>query len=311
MKQFISKSIVTAWVFWLGPAAFCMDLVPPQCPAGKQALWYCPHERLDAKTYGGFSRELFNDLAVQLAGIGYCLRYYSPGDSLASSPGARDNLCLQIHMNDVAANRGSDYGTVEKTLVVELCKISELTKAKTNRLMLTLVYDSDDPVSLRSVFVKKIVENLRTQYICNVTITSDPPGVRVKTSGQLTDLTPLEWVVPVGSLQVQCSKMKYLAFNKELMLSKPGAYSYFLQMRKRQFYNSKYFYPALALLISSAVFYYYDGYYYDRYNRLGEYELRNSPDSFRSSFQNARNFENASLASFASGCCLLGLTFWF
>jgi hypothetical protein len=288
-----------------------MDTIPSQCASGKQVLWYYPHERLDAKTYVGFSRELFNDLTVQLAGIGYCLRYYSPGDSLASSPGGQDNLCIQIHLNDSMANRPFDFGNGEKTLVVELCKMSELTKPKMNRLVLSLVYDSDDPVSLRSVFVKKIVENLRTQYICTVTITSEPAGVRVRTSNQLTDLTPLEWVVPVGSLHVQCSKIKYLTLDKDLSLPKPGSYSYFLQMKKKQFYNSKYFYPALSLFITSAVFYYFDGYYYDRYNRLGEFELRNSPDSFRSSFQNARNFETASLASFAAGCCLLGLTFWF
>ena len=250
-------------------------------------------------------------MAAQLVGIGYCLRYYSAGDSLASSPGARDNLCLQIRMNDSPVNRASDYGIGEKVLVVDLCKISELTKAKMNRLMLTLVYDSDDPVSLRSVFVKKIVENLRTQYICNVTITSEPPGVRVKTQNQLTDLTPLEWVVPVGSLHVRCSKMKYLAFDKELILSKPGSYSYFLQMKKRQFYNSKYFYPALALFVTSALCYYCDNYYYNRYNQLGEIELRSSPDSFGQTFQKAKNFEYASITTFISGFCLFGLTFWF
>ena len=298
-----------------GPETFCMDTTASPCAAGTQALWYCPHEKLDVKTYGGFSKELFSDLAAQLAGIGYCLRYYSPGDSLALSPKGRDNLCIQIHVNDSLAGRPFDNGNGEKNLIVDLCKMSEMTKAKNGplpgRQLLSLLYDSDDPASLRSVFVKKIVENLRTQYICNVSITSEPSGVRVKTPGSLSDITPLEWVVPVGSLHVRCSKNEYLNLDKDLVLSKPGAYSFFFQMKKKQFYNSGYFYPALALLATSALCYYCDNYYYNRYNQLGEFELRNSPDSFGQTFQKAKNFEIASIASFASGFCLFGLTFWF
>jgi hypothetical protein len=82
-------------------------------------------------------------------------------------------------------------------------------------------------------------------------------------------------------------------------------------MKKRQFYNSKYFYPALALFVTSALCYYCDNYYYNRYNQLGEFELRNSPDSFGQTFQKAKNFEYASITTFISGFCLFGLTFWF
>jgi len=316
MKHFSHASAMIYLVLWFGPAAFCMDTTQSQCGGNKQALWYYPHEKLDAKTYPGFSRELFNDLALQLTGIGYCLRYYSAGDSLLSSPKSKDNLCIQIHSNDSSATYGPDNGNGEKNLIVDIYKIDELTKAKTgppqNRQLLSLLYSSDDSTAMRSVFVKKIVENLRTQYICNVTITSDPLGARVMAAhGGLADITPLEWVVPVGSLHVQCSMKKYVALDRDLSFPKPGVYTYFLQMKKRQFYNSKYFYPAMAMLVSSAAFYYFDGYYYNRYNQLGELDLHNDPGNFGSTFQKAQNCERISIASLVLCGLFAGLTFWF
>jgi hypothetical protein len=314
MKKRTAQSIAIFCMLGFAPAAFCMDAVPTRCAGTKQVLWYCPGEKLDAKTYNGFSRDLFGDLSLQLTEIGYCLRYYSAGDSLASSPKGQNNLCLQIHTNDSSVNHASDNG--EKNLVAELCRMSELTKAKTghplNRQLLSLIFSSDDSTALRSVFVKKIVENLRTQYICDVVITSDPLGVQIMTpQGGLADVTPLEWVVPVGSLHVQCSMKKYVTLDKELLMPKPGAYTYFLQMKKKQFYNSKYFYPAVFMLASSVVLYYGDTYYYNRYNRLGELEMRNDPNSFGSTFQKAKNFESASIAALVLCGCFMGLTFWF
>jgi hypothetical protein len=277
----------------------------------KQVLWYLPQEELDVKTRAGFAEELFNDLGPGLSEIGYMLRNYSPHDSLVRSATSPNDLCMFIHITDNVAIRES--GGV--ALVVELCKIGELTRANHDssvfRQLVLLAYTRDDPTTLRSVFVKKIVENLRSQYICNVSITSDPEGVRVKTPTRLTDVTPLEWVVPAGSLRVQCVKNNYLAFNKDLPLPKPGSYAFYFQMKKRQFYNSNFFYPALALFLGSAVCYYGKGYFYDRYNRLGEIDLRNSPGSFQSTFQTAKDFEYGSIAFLATGCCLLGLTFWF
>lgn len=315
MKYFYPKSILFFCLLWSGSVVFSMASTSTQSVDAKQVLWYCPSEKLDAKTYGGFSRDLFGDLAQQLTDIGYCLRYYSAADSFASTPKGQNNLCLQIHINDSSVNHASDNNE-EKNLMADLCRLSEFTKAKTgpslNRQLLSLIYNAGDSATMRSIFVKKIIENLRTQYICNVVITSDPLGVQVMAvQGGLADVTPLEWVVPVGSLHVQCSKKKYVTLEKDLMLPEPGAHTYFLQMKKRQFYNSKYFYPAIIMLATSVVSYYYKTYYYDRYNRLGELELRNDPDSFGSNFQKAKNFEGASVAALVVCGFFTGLTFWF
>jgi hypothetical protein len=282
-----------------------------QFPSGKQSLWFFTQEKLDAKTYAGFAKDLFTDVRAGLSDIGYDVRNFSASDSLMRISGSQDNLCMYIHATD--AFNGREPGAA--LLVVDLCKMSELTAAKYGlaafRPLLSLAYAPDDPASFRSIFTKKIVENLRTQYICNVSIASEPSGAIVKTSRGLTDITPLEWIVPVGSLKIRCSMNKYNSLDKELALFKPGSYSYLFQMRKKQFFNSKFFYPAMAFFVSSAVCYYFDSYYYSRYGRLQKVDYYNSPSSFSQQFQNAKNFENASIATLTSGCCLLGLSFWF
>jgi hypothetical protein len=311
MKRF--STVYRAIIFAVlgATALFAANGKAPQFPSGKQTLWYLPQDNLDAKTYANFPNELFMNLSADLSEIGYTLRNYSAKDSLSRSVLSRDNLCMYVHLGDSVIGREPGPGVI----AIDLCKMGELAAARSNpsvfRPLLSLAYSPDDPASFRSVLVKKIVENLRTQYICNVIITSEPSGVRVKTQNSLIDLTPLEWIVPVGTLHVQCVKDKYIVLNKDLLFAKPGSYSYFFQMKKKQFYNSGFFYPALAVLASSAVCYYFDNYYYGRYSRLGKPDYSNSPGSFPELFQKAKNFENASVVTLASGCCLLGLTFCF
>jgi len=311
MKRFSTVYRASIFAVWGATALFAANGKAPQFPSGKQTLWYLPQENLDAKIYANFSNELFGNLSADLSEIGYTLRNYSAKDSLTRSVLSRDNLCMYVHLGDPFIGR--EPGPV--VIAIDLCKMGELSAAQSNpsifRPLISLSYSPDDPASFRSVLVKKIVENLRTQYICNVIITSEPSGVRVRTQNSLIDLTPLEWIVPVGTLHIQCAKDKYLILNRDLLFAKPGSYSYFFQMKKKQFYNSGFFYPALAVLASSAVCYYFDSYYYGRYSRLGKSDFSNSPGSFPELFQKAKNFENASVVTLASGCCLLGLTFCF
>jgi hypothetical protein len=303
------------FIFLIVPSGFRQNACGEQCPPGKQLLWYYPDEKLDAKTYTNFSRLLFDDLTVPLAQIGYCLIPYSRLDTLVNSPRSQDALCISVHLDYRHSPQQSIRNDPGEELSVDIYKMIDIVKGgidhSINRSLLSLPYASDDRTVLRSIFVKKIVENLRTQYICTVSISSDPRGARIKTANGLADITPLEWVVPVGALSIQGSLNKYLPLRKELTLAQPGSYNFYFQMQKRKFYRSKFIYPAIMMLLAAGICYYEDVYYYNQYNKLGEMDFHYNPDNFGSLFHTAQNFERASIISLFAGGLFLGLSFWY
>jgi hypothetical protein len=287
----------------------------PDCPRGKQLLLYYPHEKLDARIAAGFSLKLFNELVAPLADIGYCLRPLAKNDSVMSTPSFQETPVMYVVMTETRFNRAPASEIREPELIVVIAQVKDIHRGALDvnsfRPLLSLAYSAEDMENLRVIFEKKIVENLRTQYICNLTVTSEPSGVKVTSVSGLSDVTPLEWVVPVGSVRIRCVSKGFLPYTKSISLDRPGMYNYFLQMKKRQFYHSKFFLPALGLGVAAGICYYFDSYYYGKYNGLGNYDRIHDPQSFELWFNKAKTCETLSLTCLSLGASMLCLSIWF
>jgi hypothetical protein len=286
-----------------------------QCIPGKQILWYYSEPNLDAKIYNGFSSELFNDLSSPLSDLGYCLRIYEKDDTLHSSPTYSEDLLMRVVCKDMGEAHAPEDTNIQIELIVGLVTINNFEKGSYNvlpdRPLASLLFSHEDLGSIRTVFEKKIIENLRTQYICNLMITSDPSGVKVTSHSGLSDITPFEWVVPVGKLNIQCTLKDYFPYIKDINLNRPGVYNYFLQLKKRQWYHSKFFFPGVGCGFLSALCYYFDNFYYTRYKNLGKPDFENDPESFERTFTTAQTFERMSISFLALSCTFLGLSILF
>jgi hypothetical protein len=290
------------------------DAYAGKCAPGKQILWYYGDPNLDAKIQEGFSDHLFKDLSAPLSALGYCLTKYIPKNTSSMVSVKRENLLLRVLCRDNDAHDPEQMKN-QVELVAHLISVKDFDQGNftpvADRPLASLGFSGEDFESVRIIFAKKIIENLRTGYICNLMITSDPPGVQVTASSGLSDATPLEWVVPVGKMDIQCNLKKYIPYNKEFMLDRPGVYNYFIQMKKRQFYHSKFFLAGSVCGVASAVCYALDNYYYNRYKNLDGNDANEDPGRFERLFTTAQRFERISLGFLAIGCSFITLSFWF
>jgi hypothetical protein len=208
--------------------------------------------------------------------------------------------------------RGKGQGQ-EQELIAVIATLKDVNKENADlaslRPLLSLAFSFEDLESIRVIFEKKIVENLRTQYICNLIITSEPVGVQVTSSTGLSDKTPLEWVAPVGKLQIQCTMEGYLPYKKNIPLDRPGMYDYFLQLKKKQISTSKFFMPAIGMGIAAGIGYGFEAYfYYGKYEKLRKGD---DPHSFEMFFNNAKTCETLTFACLSIAASLLCLSIWF
>jgi hypothetical protein len=286
-----------------------------QCPSGKQVLWYFPEEKLDEKTHKGFTRELLSELTGPLSAMGYWLAPFSPQDSIVRSAVYSECLIMRLYLRDAGSDDADGNITGEKEVFVALAKTREWTSAQGDsssfRTLFSLRYSPKDFNTIQTIFVKKLIENLRTQYICNIAITTEPKGALITAQNGLSDRAPFEWVLPAGSMNIKCAMKKYIPLEKELVFSNPGSYNFFFQLRKRQFYHSGFVYPAAAAGIASGTALAYKYYYWDRYSRLGNAERVNTPDVFAQTFRKVQICERISLASILLSGTFLVLSFRF
>lgn len=287
----------------------------PECPPGKQILWYFPEEKLDEKSQKGFSRGLFAELTAPLSAIGYCLVPFGTHDTVMRASAYGECLIMHLFLSDANDEQGEETGTGEKELFIALSKTREWNASHGDpsvfRTLFSLRYSPNDLSTIQTIFIKKLIENLRTQYICTIAIATDPKGAHITAQNGLCDPTPFEWVLPVGTLNIQCSMKKYLPLEKELVFSHPGQYSYFFQLRKRQFYHSGFVYPAVATAIASGVALGFKYYYYDRYSRFEDPDRVNRPEVFAQTFRKVRICEGVSLGSIVLSAAFFGLSFRF
>jgi|WetSurMetagenome_2_1015567.scaffolds.fasta_scaffold49700_3 hypothetical protein len=291
------------------------ELFAGKCAAGKQILWYFGESNIDAMTAEGFSDQLFKDLSFPLSSLGYCFTRYENKDSIPFSSLYRENMVMRVACKEIRENHAQEAVKNAIELIVDLININEFEKKKyeafPDRPLVSLSFVREDMSGIRIIFEKKIIENLRTQYICNLSITSDPPGVTVNARNGLCDITPFEWVVPVGTMGIQCNLRNYITYQKEIVMERPGVYNYFLQMKKKQFYHSKFFIAGAGCGLGSAVCYYFDDFYYNRYRHLDKGDADRDPGSFERTFSTAQLFERFSISLLALSGTLIIASFWF
>jgi hypothetical protein len=287
------------------------------CSQSKQALFYCPHAMLEDATYQGFASELFSNLYPQLLQIGYCLVRSDSLAALRDSAKFADNLVMYLwsgEQNSPGATRIRN-NEAQKELVISLVPLRQFfpqeLERSVGRPLVTMPYMQSEIRDLRVIFVKKIIESLRTQYICYLSINSEPSGITIRSSSDLEGVTPLKWVLPVATITIQGVAPKYVPLKKEIRLEHPGEYTYFLELKKRQFYNSNFIYPATFCAVSVVGCYALDKYYSNKYLRLGENDYYTNPGSFESTFNRAKTFERLTIASFAMSGVFFGLSIWF
>jgi hypothetical protein len=241
---------------------------------------------------------------------------YEKKDTVPFSVLYRENMVMRIVCREAADRQSIREGKNRTEILVHLVNIKAFERGDfetfPDRPLVSLTFAPEDIGSILILFVKKIIENVRMEYICNLMINSEPTGVTVTAPGGLSDITPLEWVVPVGALDIQCNLKDYMTYKKEITMTRPGVYNYFIQMKKKQFYHSKFFVPAVGFGLASAVCFGIESYYYLwKYENYDQDEKDLDPGIFERTFNTARTFERLAGAFFAAGCCFVGLSIWF
>ena len=280
------------------------------CKTGNQDLFYSPHPLLDAGTIEGFSDTLGRQLREPLNELGYCLQ--EAGDYRAisdPSDSARhgENLVLQIQSEGAAEGSG--------TVLVALLRARELARGKLaeafSHPLVSLHYGPGEASSLSSILAKKIAENLRSQYVADLLVRSNPAGASVRSSAGLQGTTPVEWVLPLGTVQVTLEKKGYMTLERKIDLSAPGRHAYDLQLSKRRFYHSGFIYPTLAAGAVSIVALALENHYYDKYRSLGPQDLKNRPAVFGETFHTAKTYEAVAYTAMGLAWLNLALCFTF
>lgn len=277
----------------------------PACPPGSQPLFYAPRARAEWLLPSAFADSLWSQLAEPVRELGYCLASSRDSKAVIDTAGFGDNLYLQ------AAARDEGGGAI--SVSVAALRVRELARGKLpeaeSRPLAYLRFFPAEAAGLASVLAKKVAENLRSQYVAVLLIRSTPSGAAVRSASGLEGATPVEWVVPLGSLPVVLSKPGFLEARRDLDLQAPGQHTYDLQLAKRRFYHSKFIYPTLAAGAVAAAAFALENHYYGVYQSLGATDSRDRPDAFGQNFRAAKNYERIGYTSLALAG--LGLTLCF
>ncbi|NLP03019.1 MAG: PEGA domain-containing protein [Fibrobacter sp.] len=283
--------------------SFSFQAFPNDCGPGKKALHYLCDVSVINNIGSGFSADFMEQLKNPLKEIGYCLTVFSP-----------DVLTDSSKINDLVMNVSLFYPDSDSVAVLLIGLQSiELFQQKEvfENPLISLVYEPGEISTFKSVLVKKTIENLRTEYVCHLRIQSAPEGVRIRGESGLEGSTPLEWILPVGNMEITGELDGYEPVHRRLDLSKPGIHTYLLEMRKRQFYTSKFIYPAAIFGLGAVTCFAAERYYYSKYMELGREDFFNHPERFENTFNRAKTFERAALTSLILSAVSFTLTFWF
>jgi len=255
-----------------------------------------------------FESTVHAELAIALSEIGYCLNDL---DTVVLNDTSKREELLIYMTSETTVVPDDPAG---QNLLISLLQIKDLisgnTKIAYERPMISIVYQPEELSSFQSVLVKKVVENIRTQYVCHLRIQSNPGNILITTNTGLEGKTPLEWIIPVGNLTIKNITEGYEPFQKKLDLNVPGIHTYFLELKKKQFYNSKFFIPSIILTLTSAACFIGEQYYYSQYHDLGEDDMKNNPDKFAKTFKTAQNYETATYISLACAAVSFSCTFF-
>lgn len=304
--------ILALWAASLALPVSAYSAEPRECAPGGKALFYSPHPMLDARTAPGFADSLRSRLTGPLRELGYCLEPIVDYRSLLDTARFGDHLVLHALAGESAqpASPAGSPGILLTVLRGRDWAANRLPEA-VSRPLVSLPFTREDPAGLLDVLSRKAAEGLRRSYVAHVLIQSRPGEARVEASNGLQGTTPVEWILPLGSLSVSLEKAGHLALRRELDLAAPGQHNYDLQMAKRRFYHSRFIWPALVFGASALGAYAMEDHYYSRYQGYGADVARNRPDAFGHTFRLARTYERIAAGSFFMAGSCLALSFRF
>gem|GEM_PF-3705173 len=279
-----------------------MPVFASPCPTASRPLFYHPDRELNSIVFPGFADSLELRLQKPLAALGYCISepWHKTSDSDSGGLGLL-----------ITASSSSSGSRILATVLQEKQLNAGLANQALRRPLAELDWDGMENGAMILIFSQKIAENLRVQYVAEVTVQTQPAGAVVKAENGLEGKAPLEWVLPLGMLSIEAHYPGYLPRQISLDISKPGDHTVSLPLTRRRFYHSKFF-PVAAIAATGALgAYVVQNYYYGQYQRLGIEDQRNRPDRFGELFHTAQTWEKASSVSLGLAILSLGLSFRF
>lgn len=302
------KNISVFLIFTVLTASIGFSTYAQTCKPGKQLLVFKTEQQFRTYADSAFTDEIFKQLRKELEEIGYCL----VRDTTSQIADTSENVShLLFSFKNLPADLDSSATSPE--LVVALLENQKTSRTEIQKALdaplVSFMFDPEDLFSLKAILVKKIAENLRNQYVCHIRIHSSPDKVHISSTTGLDAVTPVEWIQPLGNISVHASREGYEPVQKKIKLTEPGVHTFYLQLGKRKFYHSNFFYPAVTAGLASVVFYSLEHYYYDRYHSLSRKDYSDNPEQFGRTFRKAKTFEYLTLGSILLSGVSLGLSF--
>lgn len=251
-------------------------------------------------------QNLSEQLKKPLSDIGYTLSELNA--ALSPENENRNYLILLFSVKVQSTTPDTNY-----TMQIDLVKINitDGRQKSQSSSFITLNFGSSELNTVKTVLSRKIIENLRTHYVCHLRVQSSPQGARIKTETGLEGVTPLEWIVPVGILTIEGELRGYEPINHTIEISQPGVHSCYLQLRKRQFYHSRMMIPGAALLLTSAVCFISERYYFNNYHDMRKNEREGSSEFLDKTYKRAKKFGYLGAASLVLSAVSFSLSFKF
>lgn len=294
--------LVKAWLVCCLAATCAWTRPDRSCPSQTRPLFYHPEKRVQADLGPNFADSLYSRLREPLNALGYCLTTEIPGNL--------DPQSKELGLWVMAETDASPMRLIATVLPESQRSPQRLAQAW-QRPLAELDILPGEALSAASIFSQKVVENLRTQYVAQVAIITVPDSAQIRTDRGLEGISPLEWVLPLGYLNVTVSHPGYQTREISLDLNKPGEHTANLVLNKRRFYHSRFFPYTLGLAASAFGAYLVQNYYYTEYHRLGLEDQRERPERFGELFRTAKTWETVSAYCLAAAGLGLVLSFSF
>ncbi len=309
-----------AYFIWLG-ILVSLGQTPvfsgESCGDGRPAITLSTESKVRNWSSSALVDSLRPRLALALGRVGYCLAASeTPQDSFSDSSWV---LHVLVEPKTPSAGHfetgsGASPGPAGE-FKVAFFRAGEDRQGRLEeslrRQLVSLEFSAGEGPSLSDILIKKIEENLREQYMAHVVLETDPREAKVQASGGLEGKSPVEWIVPLGTLVITAEAENYFPMRKILTLTYPGTHVHHLELKKRRFYHSKFIYPALGLAAASLGAYMLERVYFEDYLNLGESDLRNRPEVFEETFKKAQTLERLKVLSLIGAGGFFGLSFRF
>lgn len=273
---------------------------------GKELIFFDFDSSLSDLFPSSFPQELSEQLREPLLDIGYRLSELNA--ALSPEDENRNHLILLFSLKPQTTAADTQC-TIETDLVK--INVSEGRQRSQSSSFISLSFGSSELSTVKTVLSRKIIENLRTHYICHLRVQSSPQGVRIKSGSGLEGVTPLEWIVPMGIFTIEGKLKGYEPINHTIEISEPGVHTCYLQLRKRPFYQSRMMIPGAALILTSAVCFFSERYYFNNYHDLQKNELEKNSSLLEESYRRAKNFGYMGIASLVLSAVSFSLSFRF